>query len=144
MKKMINLGLVLLAFATAPAHAQEHGPKLAGLDIHTNAVCGDCKHRIETEMLYVKGVRGVMVDLDREVIHVDYQPKKTDPDKLREAVSKIGYLADDVQPDRKARKELPDCCQMTKDEHDGALPAPQVPEHAPEARPEVPTNTDND
>jgi copper chaperone CopZ len=102
------------------------------VDIHTNAVCNDCKHRIETEMLYEKGVQKVTVDLDKEIIHVEYKAKKTDPDKLRQAVSKIGYLADDVQPDAKARAALPSCCQMTREEHDAApAPAP-APTPAPQ------------
>lgn len=110
--------------------------KFASLDIHTNAVCNDCKHRIEGEMLYAKGVHSVTVDLKKENIHIEYKAKKTDPLKLREAVSKIGYLADDVQPDPAARKALPSCCQMTKEEHD-ASEAPAAPaEPAPSAEPE--------
>ncbi|MCL4282413.1 MAG: heavy-metal-associated domain-containing protein [Flavobacteriales bacterium] len=124
MKTTVLLVLLLLAGTTWAQH-DDHG-KLASVDIHTNAVCGDCKHRIETELVYAKGVQGVTVDLAKEIIHVNYKPKKTDPAKLRLAVSKIGYLADDVQPDPQARAALPACCQMTREEHD-ATPAPAAP-----------------
>lgn len=127
-----NLWQTLAIFLVLPglqASAQEkdHGG-LASVDIHTNAVCNDCKHRIETEMLYERGVQKVTVDLEKEIIHVDYKAKKTDPAKLRAAVSKIGYLADDVQPDPKSRAALPACCQMTREEHD-APAAPADPGH---------------
>ena len=58
------------------------------------------------------------MDLAKENIHVEYKAQKTDPAKLRAAVAKIGYLADDVQPDPAARAALPACCRMTKEEHD--------------------------
>ncbi|MBS1546225.1 MAG: heavy-metal-associated domain-containing protein [Bacteroidetes bacterium] len=131
-----TLAFLLLAATVGSAWAQDDHGKFASVDIHTNAVCNDCKHRIETEMLYAKGVQSVTVDLDKEIIHVDYKAKKTDPAKLREAVSKIGYLADDVQPDPAARKALPSCCQMTKKEHDATTPvtpseppSPAEPQH---------------
>ncbi len=125
--------LALLLLPATHLHAQ--ADKFAHLDIHTNAVCDQCKQRIESEMLYEKGVHAVKVDVAKEVIHVEYKATKTDPAKLREAVSKIGYLADDVQPNAAARKALPACCQMTKDEHDAPPPAPPVPSGAPETVP---------
>ena len=132
---MRSLAFLLLATTVGSASAQDGHGKFASVDIHTNAVCNDCKHRIETEMLYAKGVQSVTEDLDKEIIHVDYKAKKTDPAKLREAVSKIGYLADGVQPDAAARAALPACCQMTKEEHNAPPPAPPVPSAAPETVP---------
>lgn len=127
MKNILKATIMMLVLLGGTARAQG---KLAQLDIHTNAVCNDCKHRIETEVLYEKGVQKVTVDLDKEIIHVEYKAKKTDPDKLRQAVSKIGYLADDVQPDAKARAALPSCCQMTREEHDAApVPSPTPAPH---------------
>ena len=130
MKKLIKGITFLLLAVTGPVQAQDDHSKFASVDIHTNAVCDDCKHRLETEMLYAKGVQAVKVDLDKETIHVDYKAKKTDPAKLREAVSKIGYLADDVQPDSTARAALPACCQMTPEEHNAPLQpaAPPLPD----------------
>ena len=112
MKKLLRTSSFLLLFATASTYAQDadHG-KYTGLDIHTNAVCDMCQNTIQTEMLYVKGVQAVNVDLTANIIHVEYKAKKTNPDKLREAVTKLGYMADNLMPDREARKALPDCCQ---------------------------------
>lgn len=111
MKNLLMIPAFLLLTAGSSLAQDGSKDKLAMLDIHTNAVCNDCKERIESEMLYAKGVRSVSVDLDKETIHVEYKAGKTDPAKLREAVAKIGYLADDVQPDASARAALPDCCK---------------------------------
>lgn len=122
--KTILLPLLLAAAPLLHAQHQDHG-KFAALDIRSNAVCDMCVTTIETEMLYVKGVQKVRVDMDANIIHVDYRPNRTDPDKLRKAISDLGYMADDVPPDPEARKALPDCCQ---DEGCG-LPDGQQVEH---------------
>jgi mercuric ion binding protein len=125
--------LLLLPLA---AQAQD---KYTSLDIHTNAVCDMCEKTIETEMLYVKGVHAVQLDLASNTIHVEYKAKKTGPDALRQAVAKMGYMADNVLPDDAARKALPACCQAEgcglpgAHKSDTAAPAPEAPPAAPVA-----------
>ena len=136
---MRALMMCLLLVATHSQTQAADNSKYATVDIHTNAVCDDCQHRIQTEMLYVKGVQAVSVDLATNTIHVEYKAKKTDPEKLRIAVTKIGYMADNMMPDPKARKALPSCCQSEhcdmpgskKAEAAKAAPAP-VPAETPE------------
>lgn len=131
---LLRMLALLLLFAGTGAYAQDdqHG-KFASVDIRSNAVCDMCVTTIETEMLYVKGVQQVRVDMEANLIHVDYRPNRTDPDKLRKAISDLGYMADDVPPDPEARKALPDCCQdegcgLPAEKHPGA---PGVPVHPP-------------
>ena len=112
MKTLMRTLMLCLLLVATRSHAQDADhSKYASVDIHTNAVCDDCKHTIQTEMLYVKGVQAVTVDLATNTIHVDYKASKTDPDKLRTAVSQLGYMADSLMPDMEARKALPACCQ---------------------------------
>ena len=40
-----------------------------------------------------------------------FKIKKTDADKIRKAISSIGYNADDIKADKKAHDKLPLCCQ---------------------------------
>lgn len=103
------LTLFLPLFIVAVVQAQD--PKFAYIDVRTNAVCDMCVKTIETEMLYEKGVKSVNVDLDSNLIHVSIDPKKTDAAKVRTAISRLGYSADDVPPDMEAREKLPDCCK---------------------------------
>ena len=42
---------------------------------------------------------------------MEYDPRKTDPEAIRTAVTKLGYSADDLPGDEEAFKKLPDCCQ---------------------------------
>ncbi|HRH69239.1 MAG: heavy-metal-associated domain-containing protein [Flavobacteriales bacterium] len=84
---------------------------IAHLEIHTSTVCEMCEKTIEDNMIYEKGVKSVHVDLEASLIHVDYDVRKTGPDALRTAVTKLGYYADGAPGDEKAFKNLPACCQ---------------------------------
>lgn len=118
------LALVSLFFLIT-ASAQDKG-SLARVDIRTNTVCDMCERTLETELLYEKGVKHVDVDLAANIIHIDVDPRKTDVMKLRQAVSQLGYSADDLPPDPEARERLPDCCRK---EGCGLPGSPAEPKH---------------
>lgn len=107
---MKHLILTLVLVGSLPALAQDD-KKNASLDIHTTSVCGMCEETIESELIYEKGVKSVDLDLETSVIHVQYDPRKTDPDKVRLAVTRLGYGADGLPADPKAFADLPACCQ---------------------------------
>ncbi|MBL7981573.1 MAG: heavy-metal-associated domain-containing protein [Flavobacteriales bacterium] len=104
--------IILLLFAVAvmvPAKAQDK--KNAQLDIRTSTVCDMCETTIETELIYEKGVKKVDVDLPTNTIHVEYDERKTSPEAIRLAVTKLGYYADELPGDPRAFAKLPACCQ---------------------------------
>lgn len=81
------------------------------LYIKTSALCQDCKQRIESTLNFQKGVKYAELDLDSKIATVIYKPKKSSPLKLRQALSNIGYDADDLKADPSAVMLLPKCCQ---------------------------------
>ena len=105
---MITLALALLLTST---QAQDKKSSTVDLDIRTSSVCDMCEKTIEDGLIYEKGVKKVDLDLATNIIHVSYDPKRTDADKLRAAVTKLGYYADDLPGDEKAYHNLPACCQ---------------------------------
>ncbi len=82
------------------------------IKITTSAVCGSCKDRIEKGISKETGVKKASLDIESKVLTVTYAPDKTDPDKIRKAVSLIGYDADNVKADTKAYDKLPACCKV--------------------------------
>ena len=122
MKKLKNLTLIIIFMLSISAFAQEQSQELkkgeAEIKIQTSAQCEECKERIEKNMAYEKGVKAVDLNLEDKVLTVIYKTNKTTPEKLREAVSDIGYDADDVAADPKAYSKLPACCQKGGHDHD--------------------------
>lgn len=102
--------IIIMAFSSG-MYAQEPEPREKEIKIQTSAVCGMCEERIESNMAFEKGVKSVELDDKTKVVTIKYKTKKTDPEKLREAISELGYDADDVEADPKAYAKLPACCK---------------------------------
>lgn len=117
---------ILLAICTLGAFAQSTSTspdgKSASIAIQSTAICDMCEKTIETELVYTKGVKKVDVDLTTAAVNVIYDPRKTDADKLRAALTKLGYSANGTPGDAAAFAKLPQCCQ---NEGCGKLPVKQ-------------------
>jgi copper chaperone CopZ len=119
MKTTIKILTIILAFGlfTVNAQEQEKEKKVETIEIKTSVVCGMCKDRVEHDLAYEKGVKFVEVDLETKMVTVEYKTSKTNPDKIRKAISKIGYDADGVVADEVAYEKLPACCKKDAPPH---------------------------
>jgi periplasmic mercuric ion binding protein len=107
---MKNL-MILIALLIATAAQAQEKKKVETLVIKTNAVCEMCEKTIEGNLIYEKGVKTVDLDLETTTVKVEYDPKKTSPEKIKTALTKLGYYADEMPGDEKAFRDLPACCQ---------------------------------
>lgn len=107
MKTKMVLGLIALLIMFK-ANAQE---TTSEIKIKTSATCDMCKETIEKYVAFEKGVKKVTVDVDTKMVTVVYNSQKTSPEKIRLAISKSGYDADDVPADKKAYNKLDACCK---------------------------------
>jgi copper chaperone CopZ len=121
MKKywLIGVWAFIWALLAAPdAQAQDKPAKAGELKIKTSAQCGMCKEAIEKAMSFEKGVKFANLDVDSKVLTVRYKASKTSPDKIRQAVAKTGYDADEVPAVQAAYDKLPDCCKKGAHDND--------------------------
>jgi periplasmic mercuric ion binding protein len=79
--------------------------------IKTSVVCDMCKDRIERQLVFEKGVKEVTVNIEKKTVTVVYKTTKTNLQKIRNAIAKMGYRADNVPADPKGHKKLPECCK---------------------------------
>ena len=111
MKKVtLILTGIFMAFAMSA-----QGGKLEELKIKTSSQCDMCKERIEETLAFEKGVKKSELDLETNIVTVSYKKNKTTPEKIRNAILKAGYDADDVSADAKAYSKLPFCCKKPDD-----------------------------
>lgn len=106
--------LMLMLFCNS-AFAQSRNK--AEIKIKTSAECEMCKNTLEKAMSFEKGVKKASLDLSTRELTVVYNPKKTTPENLRNAIAKAGYDADDVKANNKAYQKLPECCKKGGMEH---------------------------
>ncbi len=120
MKTLKSLILVVLALSYYQTSAQQEPVKVAGgnkVEIKTSAVCNMCKEAIEYDLAFEKGVKSAELDVPSKIVTVVYNPKKTDANKIRKRIAKVGYHADNVKRDSLAYEKLPFCCK--DGEHEG-------------------------
>ena len=89
--------------------------KFAEIKIKTSSQCDMCKEKIEETLAFEKGVKSSNVEVEKQIVTVKYRKGKTSPAKIRKAISKAGYDADDVAADPKAYSKLPACCKKPDD-----------------------------
>ncbi len=104
LKKIFTASIILFLFAFT-------GKEIKTIEIKTSTVCEMCKERIERDLVFEAGVKSVKVDYAAKLITVKYRTDKTNPEKIRKAISKLGYWADDVAANEESWKKLPACCK---------------------------------
>ncbi|MEM6358999.1 MAG: heavy metal-associated domain-containing protein [Bacteroidota bacterium] len=123
MKTLRIILIAVLAIGYSQTFGQSEPIKVVQgykVDIKTSAVCSMCKEAIEYDLAFEKGVKSATLDVPSKVVTVVYNPKKTDADKIRKRITKVGYHADNFERDSVAYEKLPFCCKdgTHADEHD--------------------------
>ena len=91
--------------------------KVATINVKASIYCDHCKQcescgsRLEKAVFNEKGIKRVDLDEASKTLTIVYNPSKTSPDKIRQAISKVGFDADDVKADPKAYEKLDECCK---------------------------------
>ena len=75
--------------------------------------CETCGLKFKTEMLKIKGLKMYELDDKAMTFTVYYNPKKTDLQTIKVAISKLGYDADEVKADPAGYEKLDDCCKAS-------------------------------
>ncbi len=108
---IITLSILTLGFAAKAQQQDSTKNGIQTIQIKTSAVCDMCKETLEKAMAYEKGVKESNLDVDTKILTVVYDPKKTSPAKIKLAVTKTGYDADEMPADDKAYENLDGCCK---------------------------------
>lgn len=109
----ILISLVLLLSLSVSAIAE--GPKK--VIVKTKIYCDHCKACESCGFLFLNtlafenGIKKVELDEKEMLVTVSYNPKRTSPEKIRAAISKLGYDADDTPADPAAYEKLDGCCK---------------------------------
>lgn len=56
-----------------------------------NIDCEACKKKIVENISFERGVRGLSISLENQLVIVDYDIRKTDSLKIAKAINKLGY-----------------------------------------------------
>lgn len=106
--------ILFIAFSTIVSAQNKKSEKVV---IKTHIICDHCKacetcgKMFQTKMLKIKGVKMYELDDEKETFTVYYNPKKTNVQSIKLAISKLGYDADEIKADPVAYENLDGCCK---------------------------------
>lgn len=113
MKRLSLTAILMLILAmTINLKAEE---KLTSAKIKSPVQCEMCDATIKKGLAKVSGIDSVVVDLENQIITVAYDEEETSIERIRRAISKLGYDADDVKADPRAYSKLSKCCKKPED-----------------------------
>lgn len=84
-----------------------------------NALCEECKTKIETYLKRIDGVTYVNVNYRKGETTVKYVTDRVNIEEIRTAIANAGFDADSVSANTEFYKLLPKCCKKPED---GGLP----------------------
>jgi periplasmic mercuric ion binding protein len=127
MKRFFLAALLLGSFAT---NAQKPVKAVLTANIKTpNALCEQCKIRIETYLKRYDGILEITVNYRKGETKVKYVTDRTDIEQIKTAIANCGYDADDVPASEDFYNRLPKTCKKFED--GGGHPKPKVPPPPP-------------
>jgi periplasmic mercuric ion binding protein len=105
-------------------------PVLTAVIKTPNALCENCKTRIETYLKRYDGVLEVTVNYRKAETKVKYVTERINIEEIKAAIANCGYDADDVPAAEDAYKRLPKTCKKFED--GGGHPKPKTPPPPPQ------------
>lgn len=114
LKQCLLIATLLVCSGTAFAQKQKTIEKaIIKTNIYCNhcAKCETCGEKFQKVLLREKGIQMVTVDEKEMTIEVVYNTKKTDLTKVKTAITKLGYDADEMNADDVAYEGLDNCCK---------------------------------
>lgn len=114
--KRLTLIVALIATVTM-AFAAKQTVKLFVPDME----CANCQGKVEKVLAYEKGVRGLEFNLERRIVTVTYEDKKTDVATLQQALIKhLNYKSAEMNADGTMKNCTSTCASSCKGHgHDG-------------------------
>lgn len=122
--KHLILAFILVAGAVTGTKAQTKAMIVQTIKT-PNALCENCKNRIETYLKRYDGVQEITVNFRKGETKVKYWTDRTDIEQIKTAIANAGYDADDVEATPDAYQRLPKSCKKFED--GGGHPKPKQP-----------------
>jgi copper chaperone CopZ len=60
-------------------------------------VCGNCKAKVEKHISWEEGVKDLKINLDKKLVTIKYDPKKTNEEKLKKAIEELEFTCEKPQ-----------------------------------------------
>jgi copper chaperone CopZ len=102
MKKSIFIAISLLISLAVSAQDKK---KIEDITFKTSITCDNCVNTIMSSLPLEKGIKDVKCDLETKEVKVSFRNDKTDKEKIKRSLEKLGYVAEELKEKDKAKKD---------------------------------------
>lgn len=67
--------------------------------------CQGCENKIKGNLKFLKGIKSITTDLEKQTVTITYDSSKTKPEKIEAGFNKIGYEVKEVVTEKKTNKK---------------------------------------
>ncbi|MBI5857384.1 MAG: heavy-metal-associated domain-containing protein [Sphingobacteriales bacterium] len=131
--KKILLATIAIAGLLIAGNAQQTKPSVTAIIKTPDALCENCKKRIEAYVKPYDGIVEINVNYRKGETKVKYIIDRINIEEIKAYIANCGYDADDVPAAEFAYNRLPGTCKKQKDGgHPGVKPPPPPPPQTPQ------------
>lgn len=102
------LMLAIMLVAAVSANAEKKGEKT--VIFSANLHCKSCVAKIEKNIPFEKGVKGLKVDMDSQTITITFKEDKNSVDNLKKAIEKLDIQVKGTVDSALPEKKTASCC----------------------------------
>ena len=96
-KVILSVVVFLLATAHVSAQDKKGNDKTAEVVFSVSMDCHSCEQKVRKNIPFEKGVKDLTTNLEKQLVTVKYETKKTDKDKLKKSIEKLGFTCEEVK-----------------------------------------------
>lgn len=108
MKKYFTLLMLVMTFALTTAAKDI---RTLYLTTKPKMSCSNCENKIKGNIRFVKGVKAIETNIEKQLVTVTYDADKTTEETIIKSFEKFGYTAERVTSQPVSQKESSVCCQ---------------------------------
>ena len=90
-KSIIIIMAALMAFAVSAFAGPKKKVELKEVTFNVHLHCANCMKKVQENISFEKGVKGLHVCLEDQIVYIKYDPTKTSEETLKAAIEKLGY-----------------------------------------------------
>jgi len=89
--------MFLMGIQTVSAQDKKGNNKEEQVVFSVSMDCHNCEQQIKKNIPFEKGVKDLTTNLDKKLVTIKYQTDKTDKDKLKKSIEKLGFTCEEVK-----------------------------------------------
>ena len=87
----LTLFSVMIANLSVAQTSTKTDTKYKKVTYSVDVTCNSCKEKIGKAMAYEKGVKDCVVNVEKKLVTVTYNPSKTTVETIKRSIEKLGY-----------------------------------------------------